>query len=113
MTAAQSPDYVWAPKILRVVSNLRRIDGLQTGQYTVANTFIGEKDTLWGGVRLFFEAFHHDVVVMSGGTRRLLILGLLQLLLPAHRSKTVAVDYILPLPTGLKQLLSARIKGLL
>lgn len=104
---------VMAQQTLRVVSNLRRIDGVQTDQYVVSNTFIGDKDTLWGGVRLFFQALGHDVVVTSGGTRRLLIFCLLQLLLPVHRCKTVAVDYILPLPIGLKQHLSARIKRLL
>lgn len=102
-----------ARKMLRVASNLRRLDGVQTGRYVVSNTFIGEKDTLWGGVRLFFRAFRHDLVVMSGGMRRLLIFCLLQLLLPIRRCRTVTVDYILPRPNGLKQRLSARIKGLL
>jgi glycosyltransferase involved in cell wall biosynthesis len=112
-TSHNGEEYFPARKILRVVSNLRRIDGMQTCKYVVSNTFIGDRDTVWGGVRLFFQALRHDVVVMSGGTRRLLIFCLLQLLLPVHRCKTVAVDYILPLPIGLKQDLSARIKGLL
>jgi len=79
----------------------------------VSNTFIGDKDTLWGGIRLFFEALSHDVVVMSGGTRRLFVFCLLKFLLPLHRCKTVAVDYILPLPVSLRQRLTARVKGLL
>jgi glycosyltransferase involved in cell wall biosynthesis len=99
-------------KTISLISNLRRLDGVETDQYQAVNTFIGNGPTLWNGVRLFIRAFHHDAVVVSSQTRILLVFCVLQWLLPIQRCKVIGVDYILPEPHGLKQKLVARLKGM-
>jgi len=100
-------------KTIRIISNLARLDGVETDQYQAVNRFIGNGPTLWSGVRLFFKAFRHDAVVVSSQTRLLLVFCILQWLFPMQRCKVIGVDYILPEPRGPKQKLVARLKGIL
>lgn len=100
-------------KTIRIISNLARLDGVETDQYQSVSTFIGNGSTLWNGVRLFFKAFRHDAVVVCSQTRLLLVFCVLRWLFPIQRCKVIAVDYILPEPRGLKQNLVARLKGML
>lgn len=102
-----------ARKPIRIISNLARLDRVETDQYQAVSTFIGNGPTLWSGVRLFFKAFRHDAVVVCSQTRLLLVFCVLQWLFPIQRCKLIGVDYILPEPRGLKQKLVARLKGML
>lgn len=99
-------------KTIRLISNLRRLDGVETDQYQAMNTYIGNGTTLWNGVRLFLKAFRSDAVVVSSQTRLLLVFCALQWLFPLQRCKVIGVDYILPEPHGVKQKLVARLKGM-
>ncbi|MCI0559457.1 MAG: glycosyltransferase [Nitrososphaera sp.] len=100
-------------KTIRLISNLRRLDGIATDQYQALNTFIGDGSILRSSVCLFFKAFRHDAVVVCSLTRLLLVFCVLRWLFPMQRCKVIAVDYILPEPRGLKQKLVARLKGML
>jgi len=95
---------------VRLISNLRHLDGVQTDRYHAVNTFMGHETTMMSGLRLFLKAFRHDAVVICSDTRRLLIFCALQCLLPIHECKVVGVDYILSQPIGLRQRLKARFK---
>ena len=99
-------------KTISLISNLRRLDGVETDQYQAINTFIENGPTLWNGVRLFFKAFRHDAVVVCSQTRLLLVFCILRRLIPILRCKVIGVDYILPEPHGLKQKLVAWLKGM-
>ncbi len=99
-------------KSVRVISNLRRLDGIETDQYRAVHTFIEDGPILWRGMCLFFKAFRHDAVVVSSETRLLLVLCILQWLFPIQRCKVIGVDYILPEPHSLMQTLVARLKGI-
>src|SRR5262249_17626477 len=100
-------------KTISIISNLARLDGIVTDQYQAINTFIGNGPILRSGVRLFFGAFRHDVVVVCSRTRLLLVFCLLQWLFPLQRCKVIGVDYILPEPHGFIPKLVARVKGML
>ena len=99
-------------KTIRLISNLSRLDGVETDQYQAVNTFIEDGPIIWRGVRLFFRSFRHDAVVVCSQTRLLLVFCVLQWLFPIQRCKVIGVDYILPEPHGLKQKLVARLKGM-
>lgn len=98
---------------IRVISNLRRLDGVQTGSYEAVSQYAGDKETFWDGLSLFFRAQGKDVLVLTGGTWRVVGFCLMKVLWPFNACKVVAVDFILSRPTGWKQSIIAWIKGLL
>jgi len=98
---------------IRVISNLRRLDGVQAGSYQVVSQYAGEKETFWDGMCLFFRARGKDVLVLTGGTWRIVGFCLMKALWPFGGCKVVAVDFILSRPTGWKQAIVAWMKGVL
>ncbi len=98
---------------IRVISNLRRLNGVQAGSYEAVSEYAGDSETFWDGLCLFFRAQGKDVLVLTGGTWRVVGFCLMKVLWPFNACKVVAVDFILSRPTGWKQSIIAWIKGLL
>lgn len=96
---------------IRIISNLRRLDGIEVGPYRVESEYAGEKETFWDGLCLFFRARGKDVLVLTGGTWRVVSFCLIKALWPFSGCKVVAVDFILSRPTGWKQSVVAWMKG--
>lgn len=95
------------------LSNLRRLDGVTTDRFEAVSEFAGEDETFWGGVQLFFRGLGKDVVVLSGGTWRVVGWCVMKWLFPFTRCQLVAVDFILSRPRSWSQLLIVKMKGLL
>lgn len=100
-------------KVLRMLSNLRRLDGVVSGQFKAVSQFVGEKETFWNGVSLFFRAQRKDVLVLTGGTWRVVGFCMMRWVWPFSACKLVAVDFILSRPQGWKQSIIAWLKGIL
>lgn len=96
---------------IRVLSNLQRLDGVETEGYRVTCTYVGGRASIWSGIQLFFQSFRYDAVIFSSETRRLLIFCFLKTLFPFSQCVVLGVDYILQEPIGLRRRLLARIKG--
>ncbi len=96
---------------IQMISNLRRLDGVRTEQYEATSQYAGEKETFWDGVCLFFRARGKDVLVLTGGTWRVVGFCLMKSLWPFSSCKLVAVDFILSRPHGWKQSIIAWVKG--
>jgi glycosyltransferase involved in cell wall biosynthesis len=96
-----------------MISNLRRLDGVQTEQFEATSRYAGERETFWDGLLLFFRSRGKDVLVLTGGTWRVVAVCLMKSLMPSSPYKLVAVDFILSRPLGWKQTIVARLKGLL
>lgn len=96
-----------------MLSNLRRLDGVVSGQFEAVSQFVGEKETFWNGVSLFFRAQRKDVLVLTGGTWRVVGFCMMRSLWPFSACKLVAVDFILSRPQGWKQSIIAWLKGIL
>ena len=96
---------------IQMISNLRRLDGVRTEQYEATSQYAGEKETFWDGVCLFFRARGKDVLVLTGGTWRVVGFCLMKSLWPFSSCKLVAVDFILSRPHGWKQSIIAWFKG--
>lgn len=97
---------------IRMISNLRRLDGVKSERYEATSQFAGEKETFWDGVCLFFRARGKDVLVLTGGTWRVVGFCLMKVLWPFSACKLVAVDFILSRPQDWKQSIVAWLKGL-
>ena len=100
-------------KVIKIISNLRRLDGIQSEQFGAVNAYIGDRETFYEGLRLFFRAHGNDVVVLTGGTWRLLGICFMRTLIPLGTFKVVAVDFILSRPINSKQSIIAWVKKLL
>ncbi|NGZ01766.1 MAG: hypothetical protein CV090_01795 [Nitrospira sp. WS238] len=100
-------------KSIRLLSNLRRLHGVQTEQFEAVNQFAGGNETFWGGLMLFMRSWGRDLVVLSGGTWAVVGVCFMKWLLPFNRCKVVAIDFILSRPQGWKQTVVVRLKGLL
>jgi len=100
-------------RTLRIITNLRHLDGVRTDNGVVVARWIPEDESFRGGVRLFFEAFGHDLVLLNSSSRRLLSLCMVMWLLPFHRWRLISLDIHLLEPVGWKQRLVALIKRLL
>ena len=98
---------------IQMISNLRRLDGVQTEWFEATSQYAGEQETFGDGLRLFFRSRGKDVLVLTGGTWRVVGFCLMKLLWPFSPCKLVAVDFILSRPQGWKQTIVARLKGLL
>lgn len=98
---------------IRVISNLRRLDGVQAGSYQAVSQYAGDKETFWDGLCLFFRAQGKDILVLTGGTWRVVGFCLMKALWPFGGCKIVAVDFILSRPTGWKQVIVAWMKAVL
>lgn len=96
---------------LRMISNLRRLDGVKTERYEATSQYAGEKETFWDGVCLFFRARGKDILVLTGGTWRVVGFCLMRFLWPFNSCKLVAVDFILSRPQSRKQSFIAWVKG--
>ncbi len=94
-----------------MISNLRRLDGVKTERYEATSQYAGEKETFWDGICLFFRAQGKDILVLTGGTWRVVGFCLMRFLWPFNACKLVAVDFILSRPQSLKQLIIAWMKG--
>lgn len=97
---------------IRMISNLRRLDGMKSERYEATSQFAGEKETFWDGICLFFRARGKDVLVLTGGTWRVVGFCLMRSLWPFSPCKLVAVDFILSRPQDWKQSIVAWLKGL-
>lgn len=98
---------------IQIISNLRRLNGVKTEQYEANSQYAGEKETFWDGMCLFFRAHGKDVLVLTGGTWRVVGFCLMRFLWPFNPCKLVAVDFILSRPQGWRQSIMAWFKGLL
>lgn len=98
---------------IQMISNLRRLDGVKTEQYEAISQYAGEKETFWDGMCLFFRARGKDILVLTGGTWRVVGFCLMKSLWPFSACKLVAVDFILSRPQSWKQSIIAWAKGLL
>jgi glycosyltransferase involved in cell wall biosynthesis len=98
---------------IQIISNLRRLDGVQTERFEATSQYAGERETFWDGLLLFFRSWEKDVLVLTGGTWRVVGFCLMKSLMPFSPCKLVAVDFILSRPQGWKQTAIARLKGLL
>lgn len=96
-----------------MISNLRRLDGVKTAQYEAASLYAGEKETFWDGMCLFARARGRDLLVLTGGTWRVVGFCMMRWLWPFSTCKLVAVDFILSRPQGWKQSVIAWLKGML
>jgi len=92
---------------MRVITNLPRLDRIKTDQYVVEARQISEDESVRAGVRLFFEAFGYELVLLNSSTRRLLSLCAVMWLLPFHRWHLISLDIHLLEPAGWKQRLTA------
>ncbi len=101
------------PQVVRIVSDMPRLDRVCTERFVAANKRIGSDDTIWSGIRLFFETFRHDVVLLNSNTCRLLVLCALRWLFPFQRCRLVALDIHLSQPKGWEQRAIAWVKRLL
>jgi glycosyltransferase involved in cell wall biosynthesis len=95
------------------MSNLYRLNGVRTEQFEAMSEYAGGQETFWDGMRLFFRARRKDVLVLSGGTWRVIGFALMKLLWPFRTCKLVTVDFILSRPKSWKQVIVAHVKGLL
>lgn len=100
-------------KRIQMISNLRRLDGVRTEKFEASSQYAGDQETFWDGLRLFFYSRGKDVLVLTGGTWRLVGFCLMKSLTPFSSCKVVAVDFILSRPQGWKQTVVARLKGIL
>lgn len=100
-------------KHIQMISNLRRLDGVRTEKFEASSHYAGDQETFWDGLRLFFCSRGKDVLVLTGGTWRLVGFCLMKSLMPFTSCKVVAVDFILSRPQGWKQTGVARLKGIL
>lgn len=98
---------------VQIISNLRRLDGVQTERFEATSQYAGGEETFWDGLCLFFRARGKDVLVLTGGTWRVVGFCLMKWLWPFNPCKLVAVDFILSRPQGWKQDIIARLKGVL
>lgn len=98
---------------IRMISNLRRLDGVKTEQYEAESLYAGEKETFWDGICLLTRSRGKDVLVLTGGTWRVVGFCLARFLWPFSRCKLVAVDFILSRPQSWKQSIIVWVKGLL
>jgi len=96
---------------IRMISNLRRLDGVKTEQYEATSLYAGEKETFWDGMCLFVRARGKDVLVLTGGTWRVVGFCLAKSLWPFNSCQLVAVDFILSRPQSRKQSIIAWMKG--
>lgn len=98
---------------IKCLSNLQRLDGVKTERYQATSQFAGDDESFWGGVRLFFSGQGQDVVVLTGGTWRVVGWCLMKWLFPFAGCKLVAVDFILSRPQSWSQALLVIIKSLM
>lgn len=96
-----------------MISNLRRLDGVKTEQYEATSLYAGEKETFWDGMCLLIRTRGKDVLVLTGGTWRVVGFCLAKSLWPFSSCKLVAVDFILSRPQSWKQSIIAKVKRLL
>jgi len=100
-------------RTIRIISNVRRLDGIYTDRFSVIHRFDGDAGTLRTAVRLFFQAFQYDVLIWNNDTRALLILCLLRWIWPFHSCRLVSIDVVLSGPSGWMQRLKAKVMKLL
>ncbi len=98
---------------LRMISNLRRLDGVKTERHEATSLYAGEKETFWDGICLFARTRGKEVLVLTGGTWRVVGFCLAKSLWPFSTCKLVAVDFILSRPQSWKQSVIAWVKRLL
>ncbi len=98
-------------RLVRVLTNLRRLDGVQSRHYSIQARYAGERNTIWSYLSLFVQSFHFDAVVFSSETRPLLIFCVLKALCPFNPCRLVGVDYILQMPLSASQRGLACVKG--
>lgn len=100
-------------RTLRVISNFRRLDSIHTERFSVIHRFDADRGSIWSAVRLFFQAFEYDIVILNNDTRRLLVLCLLRWIWPFHSCRLVSVDLVLSRPRGWRRRLTAGVMKLL
>jgi glycosyltransferase involved in cell wall biosynthesis len=88
---------------IRIMSNLRRLGSVEIERFSVVHRFVGQTDSVWGGITLFFQGFHADVVVLDGESTRLLVLCLFRILFPFQRCLLVSLDILLQRPNGWRE----------
>ena len=95
---------------IRILSNLERLERVQTERFSVNYRFVGRTDSIWAGIVLFFQSFHADVVVLDGDIRRLLGFCLIRMLFPSQRCRLVSLDIVLRRPRSQRELMAVHLK---
>jgi glycosyltransferase involved in cell wall biosynthesis len=78
---------------------MRRLRGLNTGQFIAELAEYPRVDTVAGKLRLLRLAQHSDIIVINNDTRALLTLCVMRALSSFPRGKIISVDILLPAPT--------------
>jgi len=112
MNGRSSPHSDNKPRVLLILSDLPRLDGVTTKAYSARIESIGTKDTFWDGVKVFFRAGRYDLVLLNSNTRRMLALCLLKWIFPFLRCRLVVVDVHLTKPSTWFQWIAAIAKRL-
>lgn len=100
-----------ARRRVKVLTNLRRFNGVESPHYFIQAEFVGEGQSVWSSIKMFVRSFQFDAVVFSSETRPLLIFGLLKVLAPFNSCRAIGVDYILQMPLTRMGRMHARVKG--
>jgi glycosyltransferase involved in cell wall biosynthesis len=95
---------------IRILSNLQRLEGVQSEGFSVVHRFIGRTDSIWGGIALFLQSFRADAVILDGDTSRLLAFCLFRMLFPFQRCLLVSLDIVLPRPRSQRELMTVHLK---
>ena len=98
---------------LRILSNLRQLQQVQTDRFCVRHTFLGRAEDMRAGLTAFFRAFRNDVAIFNTPGKSLLAFCLLKWLIPFQPCRLVSLDIVLSRPVGWRAHLKARLKRLL
>lgn len=90
-------------KRIRIITDLANLDGFKSDRYVVEARQIPADESLGGGIRLFFEAYSYDLVLLNSSTRRLLSLCAMMWMLPFRRWHLISLDIHLLEPVGWKR----------
>lgn len=102
-----------ARRRVKVLTNLRRFNGVESPHYFIQAEFVGEGQSVWSSIKMFVRSFSFDAVVFSSETRPLMIFCLLKTIIPFNSCCVIGVDYILQLPLTFMGRISSRVKGCL
>ena len=100
-------------RFIRIISNFRRLEGIQTDRFRVEHKLVSDEGDYWDSFRLFFQSFRSDIVLLNNDSRRLLGLCFLRYFCPFQSCRLVSVDIVLVNPRGFGQRLAARLKRFL
>jgi glycosyltransferase involved in cell wall biosynthesis len=100
-------------RVLRIISNVPRLDRFRTARFLVAQEFAGRSKTWRDGIKVFIQSFGRDLIILDAAAPCLFMLCLLRWLFPFQRCKLVSLDQAFQAPVNWKQRWGVRLKRLL